>query len=105
MYVILTSKPGQFHTRPGPGMRVVQAYDYVFYGQTRAVFQIAELQSPSRVAITEAQPPHTINYVPTKFLESFDSLDAALAELEHLTRFGSMDAQLVPATSAATRPE
>lgn len=105
MYVILTSKPGQFHTQPGPGMAVVRTYDYVFYGQTRATFQIAELQSPSRVAITEAQPPHTVNHVPTKFLEAFDSLDAALVELEHLTRFGSMDAQLVRVTSAPTRPE
>ena len=105
MYVILTSKPGQFHTEPGPSMTVVQRYDYVFYGQTRAVFQIAELQSPSRVAITEAQPPHTVNHVPTKFLEAFDTLAAALLELEHLTRFGSMDAQLVRTPFPATRPE
>ncbi|SAI50510.1 Uncharacterised protein [Bordetella ansorpii] len=105
MYVILTSKPGRFHTQPGSGMTVVQAYDYVFYGQTRAVFEIAALEAPSRVAIIEDEPPHTVNHVSTKFLESFATLDAALAELHHLIRFGSMDAQLVRTTSATTRSE
>lgn len=95
MYVILTSKPGQFHMASGPGMTVIQAYDYVSYGKTRAIFQIAELQGVSRVTITEDEPSRAINHVPAKFLPSFATLDAALAELHHLTRYGSMEAQLV----------
>jgi hypothetical protein len=43
MYVILTSKPGQFRTEVARGLRPLEAYDYLFYGQTRAHFVIAEL--------------------------------------------------------------
>ena len=43
MYVILTSKPGQFSTEIVDGLRPLEAYDYLFYGQTKAHFVIAEL--------------------------------------------------------------
>ena len=37
MYVILTSKPGQFRTEIVDGLRPLEAYDYLFYGQTRRI--------------------------------------------------------------------
>ena len=43
MYVILTSKPGQFRTEIGAGLKPLDAYDYLFYGQKKAHFVIAEL--------------------------------------------------------------
>ena len=95
MFVILTSKPGQFHTEPGEGLRVLERYDYLFYGRCLARYEIAALDAPTRVRIVEDAPPHVVNLVPTKFLEQFDTLDAARGELGHLTRFGSMQAELI----------
>ncbi|TWG86034.1 hypothetical protein L602_002200000890 [Cupriavidus gilardii J11] len=97
MYVILTSRSGEFRTEPGDGMHPVEAYDYVFYGRTTAHFVIASLERDSRVRVIEERPPYVINQVPTKFLEKFDTIEAARAELRQLATFGSMDIALVPA--------
>src|ERR1043165_8077886 len=35
MYVILTSRPGEFRTELGEGMEAVEVYDYVFCGRKR----------------------------------------------------------------------
>jgi hypothetical protein len=101
MYVILTSKPGQFRTEPGDGLLPVERYDYLFCGRLKARFVIAELPAdPSglRVRVVEegeaAEAP-LVNRVPVKFLERFDSLARARRELEHLTRLGSLDTALV----------
>lgn len=111
MYVILTSKPGQFHSIPGAGMVPVEAYDYVFYGRVRARFLVAELQQPGRISVVDETEPVTVNSVPTKFLESFDDLASARRELAHLCAFGSMQATLQPrdpasfnTTAASTAP-
>lgn len=95
MFVILTSKPGQFRTEAGDGLRVVERYDYMFYGRCLAHFEIAALEAPTRVRIVEDAPPHVVNLVPSKFLEQFDSIAAARGELDHLTHFGSMQAELI----------
>ena len=95
-YVILTSKPGQFRTETGPGLRPVEAYDYVFCGRVRAQFVIAVLEQPTRVRVVDETEPVTVNLVPSKFLERFESLAAAQAELQALCSFGAMDTQLQP---------
>lgn len=95
-YVILTSKPGQFRTEPGPGLRLVEAYDYVFCGRVRARFVIAELEHPTRVRVIDEVPPETVNLVPSKFLEPFGDLQAARRELQALGRFGTMEVELRP---------
>ena len=92
MFVILTSKPGQFHTEPGPGLTPVEAWDYVFCGNTRAHFVIAELTAASRVRIVDESGP--VNSVPTKFLESFDTIEDARKELRTLTTYGNMPVEL-----------
>ncbi|MBL0945095.1 MAG: ferredoxin [Hydrogenophaga sp.] len=96
MYVILTTKPGQFRTEAGEGLQPIEAWDYVFFGRVKARFLIAELLTPTRVRVIDEGEPVTVNSVPSKFLESFQSLDAARRELQHLCSFGSMQASLQP---------
>lgn len=93
-YVILTSKPGQFRTEPVPGVVPVEAYDYVFCGRVRAQFAIAVLEQATRVRVVDETEPVTVNLVPSKFLEHFDSLAAARDALQALCRFGSVDVAL-----------
>jgi ferredoxin len=95
MYVILTSKPGQYRSEPGAGMVPRELHDYVFCERLRARFLIAELQGPSRVRIVEDGDGRAVNDVPAKFLPTFKTLEAAREELEQLTRFGDLDARLV----------
>ncbi len=94
MYVILTSKSGQFRTEVTEGLRPMQAYDYLFYGQKKARFVIAELLNEStRIRVIEDDTA-IVNDVPSKFLEKFDSVERAFDELRHLTTFGKMDTVL-----------
>jgi hypothetical protein len=95
MYVILTSKMGEFHTEPGEGMQPVESYDYSFCGRRRARFVIAKLDAPARVKITDETPPRVVNYVRTKFLEKFDTVEGARRELEQLAGAGGKDFVLV----------
>ena len=44
MYVVLTTKPGEFRTEITAGLKAVESYDYIFYGRKRANFTIAELR-------------------------------------------------------------
>lgn len=97
MYVILTSRIGEFHTEPGDGVIPVERYDYVFYGKTTARFVIASLERDAKVRVVEDAPPGIVNHVPTRFLPRFDTLDAARAELRQLAAFGNMEIALVPA--------
>lgn len=103
MYVILTSKTGKFRSEGDEHMPIVEAYDYFFYGRKTARFEIARLERETRVRVTEEDPPYVVNLVPTKFLEHFASLEAARAELQHLTSFGGMETALVPCGAAGAR--
>ena len=94
MYVILTSKPGQFRTELADGMRAVEAYDYAFCGRKRAQFVIAQVEGEPKVRIVEESTPALVNLVSSKFLPRFDSLEKARRELEHLVGFGSLDVSL-----------
>ena len=94
MYVILTSKPGQFRTEIVDGLRPLEAYDYLFYGHVKAQFVIAELlQDTTKIRVIEDDTA-IVNDVPSKFLEKFDTTAHAFKELEHLTTFGHMDTAL-----------
>jgi hypothetical protein len=90
MYVILTTKPGQFRTEVGARLRPVEAYDYVFYGRLRARFLIAEIEGETRVRLIDETEPVTVNDVPSKFLEKFETLERARRELQYLCAFGDM---------------
>ena len=94
MYVILTSKPGQFRTELVDGLRPCESYDYLFYGQKKARFVIAELERPVAVRVIDEVPPAVVNSIASKLFESFDTIEAARTELDHLTSFGNMDTRL-----------
>lgn len=94
MYVILTSKPGQFRTEVNDDLRPVAAYDYRFCGSMKAHFVIAELLvDATRVKVVE-DGTGIVNHVPSKFLPRFDTVAGAVEELKHLTSFGGMDTAL-----------
>lgn len=98
MYIILTSKDGEFDTEAGDDIRTVETHDYYFYGQHKATFVISELQGESRIKVKSAGEPPLVNSLPTKFLEKFNSVDAARKELASLTLFGKLQTQLVKRT-------
>ncbi len=93
-YVILTSKPGVFRTELVEGLRPIETYDYVFCGRKRAEFTIAKLSGDVRLRVIDEADPPLLNLVPSKFLEKFETVERAHAELRHLTAFGGMDAVL-----------
>ena len=84
MYVILTSKPGQFTTELGEGLERIEAYDYVFYGKTKASYVIAKLERDVKVRIVDVSS--AVNLVPSKFLPKFATLDRARRELDELAK-------------------
>ena len=94
MYVVLTTKPGEFRTEITSGLKPVESYDYIFYGRKRASFTIAELDTSTKIRIVEDEAPFSVNDVPAKLFEKFDSLDEARAELNTLTHYGTMDIKL-----------
>ncbi|HRL26222.1 ferredoxin [Alcaligenes sp. SDU_A2] len=94
MYVVLTSKPGEYRTEPGAGVQIVAAYEYVFHGRLKAIFAIARIQEGARVRIVEEMPGGTINDIPTRQMEKFETRERAYQELEGLTRFGTIQAEL-----------
>jgi len=94
MYVILTSKPGQFRTEAGDGVKPVETYDYLFCGRRRAQFVIAQIEGEPKVKIVDETPPAAINFVPCKFLPRFESLEKARRELQSLAGLGGLDVSL-----------
>lgn len=94
MFVILTSRPGQYRTELGPGLRRCERYDYLFCGQNKARFDIAELLRDVKVRVVDEAPPERVNDIPSKFLPKFPSLEEARAELHSLVKFGSLDVAL-----------
>ncbi|MET1115021.1 MAG: ferredoxin [Comamonas sp.] len=102
MYVILTSKPGQYITHANADIELLQAWDYVFYGRRKAQFVIGRILRETKVRVADDSGGGQDNWVPSKFLERFDTLEGANAELAHLCNFGSLDAKLVEVALTAT---
>ena len=98
-YVILTSKPGQFRTEVTEGLEPLEAYDYLCFGRKRAGFVIARLSGPTRIRIVDETPPPVVNYVPSKFLAKFESIEHARSELQELAQSGGTDFVLQPVTA------
>jgi hypothetical protein len=94
MFVILTSKPGQFRTELGEGLRAIERYDYLFCGRKRAEFVIAELEGEPKIRIVEETGAGAVNLVPSKFLPRFDALEKARRELEQLAGSTGIDVRL-----------
>ncbi len=88
MFVILTSRTGQFRTEPGTGMEPVETWDYRFCGRDRASFVIARVRTACTVDIIDAAQPPVVNRIASKFLPRFDTIEQARAELRSLARAG-----------------
>ena len=95
MIVILTSKPGQFHTESCADTRVIESWDYLFCGKLRTHFAIAELLRECKVRVVDDTGP--VNLVPSKFLERFETVEAARASLKQLVNSRNSDTALVVA--------
>lgn len=102
MYVVLTSKPGQYRTEPGADIELLEAWDYILCGRLRARFHIGRLLRETRVRVVDQDG--IVNAVPSKFLERFDTQERARRELDHLCAFGALDAHLQPVALAAPLP-
>ena len=102
MYVILTTKPGVFKTELGDGLTAIEAYDYILFGRKKAQFVIARIEGSPRITIVEDEPPHVVNHIPSKFLQKYDTIGAAHAELQHLANFSTSDARLEKVPDAPT---
>lgn len=97
MYIVLTTKPGEYRSEGGEGVELIASYEYLFYGKLKAIFTIAKISENARVLIIEEGPDGTTNNITTRQMEKFDSVEAAYAELEGLTNFGTIEAELVKA--------
>ena len=98
-YVILISRIGPVRTEPAAAadLRTVEAWDYLYYRRKQAHFVIAELDHEVKVKVTDETDVATVNFVPSKFLPRFSTLEAARAELKSLISFGHLETELVPA--------
>jgi hypothetical protein len=95
MFVLITSKMGEYRAEPESGLTPVKHYDYYFYNKRKAEICIARVDSDSaRVRITEAGDRGARNSIPIKFFESFDSLHNAEKELQHLASSSALDVVL-----------
>lgn len=99
MFVILTSKPGLYRTEPGTDITLIESWDYMDGTRLCARFQIGRLARATRVRVIAEDGSDTVNSVPSKFLETFDSYEAAKHELDQLCTHGGLDARLLPATA------
>ncbi|MFM0206100.1 hypothetical protein PQQ96_01710 [Paraburkholderia sediminicola] len=95
MYIILTSKPGQYRTEAAEGIVTLDTYDYVYCGRHIATHVIAKLSAETKIKVIDEAEPPVVNLVPTKFLEKFATCDAALKALQHLAGHGNAEAQLI----------
>jgi hypothetical protein len=94
------SKPGTYHSEVGPEAKVIESYEYRYCGKVKAIYWLVKLDGDTRIRITEDEPPHIVNSVPSKFLEQFDTIEEARAELKRLAEFGGQDAAMVRCTDS-----
>ena len=85
-YVILSGKPGIFHTEIGVDTRAVECYDYVFHGRVRARFVIAVLERDTRILVIDEGQPPTVSHVPSRLLKKYASIAEARSDLGLLVR-------------------
>ena len=95
MYVILTSKPGQFRTETDDALEPVETYDYYFCERKRAQFVIARLLREAKIRIIDESLPPVVNLVPSRFLPRFDSVEQARSDLRKLVGVRNLNSNLV----------
>ena len=94
-YVILTGRPGIFHTEIGPGLRAVERHDYVFNGRTKVRFVIAALERETKIVVVDEGEPPTFSQIPSKLLKKYASLIDSRRDIEQLVNPHLPGAQLL----------
>jgi hypothetical protein len=94
MFVILTSRPGQYRTELNDGLEALETHDYLFCGQQKARFVIASLLRDVKIRVVDETPPERVNQIPCKFLQKYPTADAARAQLRSLVSFGKVQTEL-----------
>ncbi len=111
MYIVMTSRPGQYRSEPTPGITPVETHDYFYGARHVAAFVVARLDAQARVRIVDESEsnddnePNEPNLVPTKFFEKFESVSEAVASLASLVGHDHAQARLSrrpPETPAST---
>ncbi len=95
MFIILTSKPAQYHTEPHDAAPPRETWDYLFCGQPKASFVIAELLREVKFRVVDEAPPPVTSEVPSKFLPHFASVEDARRHLHDLVSSKGVDTALV----------
>ncbi len=84
-YILMTSKVNEYVAEPEHGVTIVKVFDHYLFDQKRSEFSVGRVEAPdARVRISELGEGGTVNSIPFKFFESFDSVEAAEAELQEL---------------------
>jgi hypothetical protein len=95
MFIILTSKVGEFDAKPESGLTIVKSFEYLFYQKRKAMFNIAKVDSSNaRVSVIELDEKGSKNSIPIKFFENYETVEAAEKELAHLIHSKVMDVDL-----------
>lgn len=97
VYVILTDKPGLFHTEAGPDTVAMETYVYTCFGRTRARFVVARLDRDTKITVIDEALPPTASRIPSKLLKKYASVAEARRDLEHLVKAGVEGTALVRA--------
>jgi hypothetical protein len=94
-FVVLTDRPGTFHTRGGSDTRAVECWNYAFCGRIRAHFVIAALLRETRIEVVDETLPVTVSRIPSRHLKKYASVEDARRDLAHLARPGNPDVSLI----------
>ena len=97
MFIILTSKPGPFNSEICDVAKLIEAYNYVFFKEIKAKFFIYQIESDIKIKITDETSPIVTNYISSKFLEKFSSIEEARSELRTLAPTNNLNIQLTQA--------
>ena len=94
MFVILSSRPGQYRTELGDGLEMCETYDYLFCGQPKARFVIAALLREVKVRVIDETPPERVNEIPASSCRNLRRSRMPARNCIGLTSFGGMDTML-----------
>lgn len=99
VFIIITSKNNEFISEIINDASLIESYDYFFYGNLKAKFDIYQIETDTKIKITDINPPTVTNYISTKFLEKFASVEDARSELVALAPSNNPNIQLTKASS------
>lgn len=95
MIVLVTDKPGVYKTELPANIHVECAFQYVFYGECKAIFKILRTTGDGHVAIVEDEAPHYRSSIPMTLLPTYDDISLAKRDIFDLTRGNDKNIKLI----------